>query len=66
MVVGGQGQDIITDYRTIKTKGQYKYLGVNLTSDGRDDKDIRNKIVQGEKIITATLTFIEQYNFEKH
>jgi hypothetical protein len=26
-------------------------LGVTLTSDGRDDKDIRNKIVQGKKII---------------
>ncbi|GFG33968.1 hypothetical protein Cfor_07518, partial [Coptotermes formosanus] len=51
MVVEGQGQDIITDYGTIKTMSQYKYLGVTLTSDGRDDKDIRNKIVQGKKII---------------
>jgi hypothetical protein len=46
----GQGQDIITDYGTIKTS-QYKYLGVTLTSDGRDNKDICNKIVQGKKII---------------
>jgi hypothetical protein len=51
MVAEGQGQDIITDYGTIKTMSQYKYLGVTLTSDGRDDKDIRNKIVQGKKII---------------
>jgi hypothetical protein len=51
MVVGGQGQDIITDYGTIKTTSQYKYLGVTLTSDGRDNKDIRNKIEQVKKII---------------
>jgi hypothetical protein len=43
-------QDIITDYGTIKTS-QYKYLGVTLTSDGRDDKDICNKTVRGKKII---------------
>jgi hypothetical protein len=51
MVLGGQAQDIITDYGTIKTTSQYKYMGVPLTSDGRDGKDIRNKIVQGKKII---------------
>jgi hypothetical protein len=51
MVVGGQGQDIITDYGTLKTTRQYKYFGVTLTSDGRDDKDICNKTVQGKKII---------------
>jgi hypothetical protein len=51
MLVGGQGQDIITDYGTIKTTSQYRYLGVSLTSDGRDDRDICNKIVQRKKII---------------
>jgi hypothetical protein len=51
MVVGGQGQDIVTDYGTIEKTSHYKYLGVALTSDGKDDKDICNKIVQGKKII---------------
>jgi hypothetical protein len=38
MLAEGQGQDIITDYGTIKITSQYKYLGVTLTSGRRDDK----------------------------
>jgi hypothetical protein len=47
MVLAGQGQNIITDYGIINTTDQYKYLRV--TSDGRDDKDICNKIIQGKR-----------------
>jgi hypothetical protein len=51
MVAGGQEEDIITGYGTINTMSQYKYLGVTLTSNGRDDKDKCNKILQGKKTI---------------
>jgi hypothetical protein len=58
LVAGSQGQDIITDYGTIKTTSQYKYLAVPLTSDGRDDKDISNKTVQGKKTIRQLHTLL--------
>jgi hypothetical protein len=65
MVVGGQGQDIITDHGTIKTS-QYKYLGVSLTSDRRDDKDICNKIVQGKKIIRQLHSLLWNHTISKN
>lgn len=50
MVVGGQGNDIETPVGTIKVTKDYKYLGVTLTDDGLDEKDILSKMGQGRGI----------------
>lgn len=34
MVIGAEGQDLITDKGVMKQVREYKYLGVQLTSDG--------------------------------
>lgn len=51
MVIGAQGHDLHTEKGVIKNTNHYKYLGVTLTSDGRDELDVQNKIRRGKTII---------------
>lgn len=51
MVIGGQGEDLIIDNDVMKKTNEYKYLGVTITSDGKDEIDIQNKIKKGKTII---------------
>lgn len=53
MVTGGQG-DLHTEKGLVKHIENYKYLGVTLTTNGRDAQDVQNKI-RKEKIILRQL-----------
>ena len=57
MVAGGEGSNLVIDDDVIKHTKEYKYLGVLITSDNRDDKDIREKTNKG-RIITRQLSSI--------
>lgn len=50
MVIGREGQDIVTAKGVINHVTEYEYLGVTLTSDGTDDRDILNKMGKGRAI----------------
>lgn len=47
MTIGTEGRDLNTEKGNIKRTSQYKYLGVLLTEDGKDDRDILQKIGKG-------------------
>lgn len=50
MVIGREGQDMVTDKGIIKSTNEYKYLGVTLTADGSDEKDVLSKLGRGRAI----------------
>jgi len=53
MVVGGNGQDLLTHRGIIEYVKEFNYLGFTLTDDGRDNKDILNKTNRGRQVIRA-------------
>ena len=65
MNIGGTGQDIITDSGVIKNVKQYEYLGVTISDDGKDDKDIMKKTGKGKNMIRALHPILWNKNLTK-
>lgn len=53
MVIGGEGQDLDLESGKVKYVKQYEYLGVTISEDGKDIKDITKKIGRGKNMIKA-------------
>lgn len=54
MVIVGTGDDLIIEYRNVQHVMKYNYLRVWVTVNGKDDKDILNKVAK-EKQFTRQL-----------
>lgn len=58
MVIGGTGRNLDLGGYSIEHTSEYKYLGMTITKDGRDETDIRKKIGQGKAIIRQLHPFL--------
>lgn len=46
-MVGEEGKDLRINQETIKKTKYYNYLGITITKDGKDHKEIIRKVVRG-------------------
>ncbi|XP_047103620.1 uncharacterized protein LOC124722510 [Schistocerca piceifrons] len=64
MVIGGVNGDLILEegMGTITATEEYKYLGVKITNDGKQDKEIRSRINSGK----TTISLLNAILWDKH
>ncbi|XP_046662938.1 uncharacterized protein LOC124355828 [Homalodisca vitripennis] len=53
LVIGREGRDLNINGNVIKNVEEYNYLGCTITNDGRDEKDIMNKVTKGKSIVKS-------------
>lgn len=64
MVIGGINEDLILEegMGTIAPTEEYQYLGVKITNDGKQDKEIRSRINAGK----TTISLLNGILWDKH
>jgi hypothetical protein len=65
LVVGRNGRDLNVNGKIIKNVEEYKYLGVTITSNGSDKKDVANKIVKGKALTSQLNSILWSLNIRK-
>uniref|UniRef100_A0A1B6I2T3 Reverse transcriptase domain-containing protein n=1 Tax=Homalodisca liturata TaxID=320908 RepID=A0A1B6I2T3_9HEMI len=65
LVIGREGRDLNINGNVIKNVDEYNYLGCTITSDGRDEKDIMNKVTKGKSIVSQLNSILWNLNIRK-
>ena len=65
LAIGVEGADLDIDGRIIKNVPEYNYLGVLITKDGNDERDILSKVGKGKAITSQLNSSLWNVNIRK-
>ena len=65
LAIGREGRDLNKNGKKIRNVDEYKYLGVTITKDGKDERDILDKIRKGKTITSQLNSILWSLNIRK-